>query len=380
MGVGIDSISKPTFKHTSGEYVRLATFDLSIDGTKQGCCCIRLTKFRLITLLIIGLISVIMVLYMYIIPSALQTSSSLEKPQLATASAEAMPNWDLEHSTAEAMPNWDLEHSIETGHIRYKHTKRHLPNCLIIGARKAGTRALLTFLDLHPQIQIAQKEIHFFDDDERWARGFEFYRKKMPYSFPGQMILEKTPAYFSCKQVPERVYKMNSTIKLLLIVRDPVDRAISDYLQIHLKKLSKNKTDKTFEEQAIDENGKVIISFNPISRSLYFRYMTFWLRYFSIDHFLILNGASLVDDPYTQVKQVEKFLGLESKISKDMFYYNETKGFYCIRNEFREKCLAKSKGRPHPEISPLVIKTLRDFYRPFNQVFYQLVGTDFGWS
>ncbi len=376
MGVGIESISKPTLKHTSGRYVRLATFDSSvseglaqdsIDGTNQGCCCVRLTKFRLITLLVVSLITVIMVLYTSIIPSVSQTSSSLEEPKLEMASPEAIPDWALQHS-------------LETGHIRYKHTKRRLPYCLIIGARKAGTRALLTFLDLHPQIRTAKNEVHFFDNDESYARGLEFYRKRMPYSFPGQVTLEKTPAYFTVKHVPERVYKMNSTIKLLLIVRDPVDRAISDYLQVHLNKVAKNKTDKTFEEHAIDEYGNVIASFNPIVRSLYFKYMTFWLRYFSVDQFLILNGASLIYDPYTQVKRVEKFLGLESKISKDMFFYNETKGFYCIRNEFREKCLVDSKGRTHPEISPLVIQKLRDFFRPYNMRFYQLVGVDFGWS
>ena len=92
------------------------------------------------------------------------------------------------------------------------------------GIRKAGTRALITFLNLHPQIQTAKNEVHFFDDKETFDNGMEWYRKRMPYSFTGQITLEKTPGYFKTREAPERVYKMNATVKILLIVRDPTER------------------------------------------------------------------------------------------------------------------------------------------------------------
>jgi len=53
----------------------------------------------------------------------------------------------------------------------------------------------------------------------------------MPPTLEGQVTMEKTPSYFVTKEVPERVYKMNPSIKLLVVVRDPVTRAISDYTQ-----------------------------------------------------------------------------------------------------------------------------------------------------
>jgi hypothetical protein len=64
---------------------------------------------------------------------------------------------------------------------RSSHTKRHLPHCLIIGARKAGTRALLHFLNLHSQIQTSRKEIHFFD--RSYELGLDWYRKQMPFAY-----------------------------------------------------------------------------------------------------------------------------------------------------------------------------------------------------
>lgn len=109
-------------------------------------------------------------------------------------------------------------------------TKR-LPQCIIIGVRKAGTRALITFLNLHPEIVIAEREAHFFNNkDGRYWRGLEYYRDRMPRSWPNQITIEKTPKYLFHDDAPARIAKMNASIKLILIVRDPVDRMISEYV------------------------------------------------------------------------------------------------------------------------------------------------------
>lgn len=116
--------------------------------------------------------------------------------------------------------------------MHFQKTGRRLPQALIVGVRKCGTRALLEMLFLHPRIQKAAGEVHFFDRDENYERGLDWYRKKMPYSFRGQITIEKSPSYFVTPEVPERVRAMNASIKLMMIVRDPVTRAISDYTQL----------------------------------------------------------------------------------------------------------------------------------------------------
>jgi Sulfotransferase domain len=110
--------------------------------------------------------------------------------------------------------------------------KRRLPHMLIIGVRKCGTRALLEMLNLHPRIQKASGEVHFFDRDDNYRRGLEFYRSKMPESTEQQITIEKSPSYFVTSEASERIRAMNASIKLLLIVREPVVRAISDYTQL----------------------------------------------------------------------------------------------------------------------------------------------------
>ena len=275
------------------------------------------------------------------------------------------------------VPTTTAEDKDENGRIRYKHTRRKLPGCIIIGTRKAGTRALLTFLNLHPQIIAAKQEVHFFDDN--YENGLEWYRKSMPYSFPEQITIEKTPAYFVTSEAPELIYKMNSSILLLLIVRDPVERAVSDYNQIMLKKQARNKPIATFEELAIDKKGNVNHTYNAIKRSVYAHYMARWLRYFPLKQIHIVSGEGLVDDPLPHIHDIEDFLGIDHRITKDNFYFNETRGFYCIRNETMEKCLNPSKGREHPPVRTEVMNKLRAYFRPYNEKFYDMVNKKFGW-
>lgn len=81
-----------------------------------------------------------------------------------------------------------------------------LLQALVIGVRKCGTRALLEMLYLHPRIQKAAGEVHFFDRDENYWKGLEWYRKKMPYSFRGQITIEKSPSYFVMPEVSHNYY------------------------------------------------------------------------------------------------------------------------------------------------------------------------------
>jgi len=65
-----------------------------------------------------------------------------------------------------------------------------LPQCLIVGVRKGGTRALLEFLNLHPDVQAERQEVHFFDRENRFKRGLAWYRRQMPATHEGENICE----------------------------------------------------------------------------------------------------------------------------------------------------------------------------------------------
>ncbi|XP_022915860.1 heparan sulfate glucosamine 3-O-sulfotransferase 1 [Onthophagus taurus] len=268
----------------------------------------------------------------------------------------------------------------------YPKPAQRLPQAIIIGVRKCGTRALLEMLYLHPMIQKAAGEVHFFDRDENYNRGLDWYRMKMPHSYDGQITIEKSPSYFVTPEVPERIRAMNASVRLLLIVREPVTRAISDYTQLRAHAASSTPASilptpspKTFEQLSLHSNGTINEAYKPLAISVYHNYVHRWLEVFSREQILVVNGDSLIEDPVPQLQRIEKFLGLEPHIGNHNFYFNETKGFYCLRNETSDRCLRETKGRRHPRVDPNIVAKLRKYYGEHNQKFYELIGEDLGW-
>ncbi|XP_049776413.1 heparan sulfate glucosamine 3-O-sulfotransferase 5 [Schistocerca cancellata] len=241
-------------------------------------------------------------------------------------------------------------------------------------------------LALHPRVQKAAGEVHFFDRDDNYRRGLDWYRRKMPHSFRGQITIEKSPSYFVTPEVPERIRAMNASVKLLVIVREPVTRAISDYTQLRSHAAATAATAgqppppaRSFEQLALRPDGSVNVAYRPLAISLYHTFVPRWLEVFDRGQILVVNGDQLIEDPVSQLRRIERFLGLEPRIGHHNFYFNRTKGFYCLRNETADKCLRDSKGRRHPRVDPRVVAKLRRFFSEHNQRFYELVGEDLGW-
>lgn len=259
---------------------------------------------------------------------------------------------------------------------------RQLPHAIIIGVRKGGTRALLEMLSLHPAVVKASQEVHFFDSDENYGRGFAWYRSRMPLSISSHVTIEKSPAYFTTEKVPERIFGMNVSVKLLVIVREPVTRAVSDYAQVLEGKRRKNKTYPGFEALAIDSaTCSVNTKYKAVSTSVYTKHLERWLRFFPAQQLHVVDGDRLISDPLPELQMVERFLNLTPRIGRDNLYFNATRGFYCLRSQRHRvtRCLAGSKGRTHPHVPPAALDKLRLFFRPYNQKFYQITGRTFSW-
>ncbi|MFH4981413.1 hypothetical protein AB6A40_008122 [Gnathostoma spinigerum] len=260
---------------------------------------------------------------------------------------------------------------------------QRLPQCLIIGARKGGTRALLDALSLHSQIRIVHHEMHFFNSNETYAKGLEWYRSQMPHTSEEQVTIEKTPGYYTNEYAPQRAYQMNSSLKLILIVRDPVIRVISDFTQVLYTKQDRNKSRPVFEDEVfINGSNRINIDYKPVRNSLYAIHMQQWLKYFPLSSFLILDGDIFIHNPLSQLKQVERFLGLPPEINESQLVFNRHKGFFCFRRRGRRtaKCLGHTKGRAHVYVSKYSQHRLRVKLRPHNRKFYHLVNRWWNWD
>ncbi|KAK1804766.1 hypothetical protein P4O66_003614 [Electrophorus voltai] len=203
-------------------------------------------------------------------------------------------------------------------------------------------------------------------------------RGLMPRTLDSQITMEKTPSYFVTQEAPHRIASMSRETKLIVVVRNPVTRAISDYTQT----LSKKPDIPSFEELAFKNRsqGMVDTSWNAIRIGMYIVHLENWLQYFRLSQIHFVSGERLITDPAGELGRVQDFLGLKRIITDKHFYFNRTKGFPCLKkpeSSSLPRCLGKSKGRTHVQIDQEVIEQLRDFYRPFNVKFYEMVGHDF---
>ncbi|KAM5151816.1 uncharacterized protein ACMZJ9_010073 [Mantella aurantiaca] len=256
---------------------------------------------------------------------------------------------------------------------------KRLPQAIIIGVKKGGTRALLEALRAHPDVRAVGVEPHFFD--RNYEKGLEWYRDLMPRTIEGQITMEKTPSYFVTNEAPQRIYSMAKDTKLIVVVRNPVTRAISDYTQT----LSKKPEIPTFEVLAFKNRtlGLIDASWSALRIGIYALHLESWMQYFPLSQILFVSGEHLITNPAEELAKVQDFLGLQRIITDKHFYFNKTKGFPCLKkpeDTGAPRCLGKSKGRTHPKIDPEVIQRLKKFYKPFNAMFYQMTGQDFQWE
>ncbi|CAI5443568.1 unnamed protein product [Caenorhabditis angaria] len=261
------------------------------------------------------------------------------------------------------------------------------PDALIIGVRKGGTRALLEALNLHEAVRIVRKETHFFDAN--YTLGTGWYAEQMPQvDAEEQIIIEKTPGYFTSKNAPKRVHQLNPKMKIILIVRHPVFRTISDFTQVYYNKLEQNKTLPilSIESFKIDEkSGKEVINldYKPVSNSLYDVHFENWLKYFDLSQMHIVNGDVFRANPLNELRRLETFLQLPRQIQASQLHFDRKKGFFCFENLKKSSkihCLGQSKGRKHREVSEKTQKKLADFFRFHNFQFFRLVNRTFSWD
>ena len=261
--------------------------------------------------------------------------------------------------------NFDFEH-LFVG-------KQRLPSVIIIGAQKAGTRALIEFLRHHPSIAATKHEQDRFSSKTLFDPEdltFEEYRRCMPLSTESQITLEKSPNYFASEAAPVRLFQyqeyLGKKIKLILTVVPPVNRSVSHFYHNFKKG---RETDMNNLSVTITAPNSVYTR-----NSLYGRNLLRWLKFFTMDQILIVNGTALAkENPAFTLQKVEQFLELQTYLTPDHFIFSATKGFYCYKKIF-QSCLGDSKGqKKHSKpLSHDDIATLGKIFTPDLELFYNL--------
>lgn len=187
-------------------------------------------------------------------------------------------------------------------------SRGRLPDYLLIGGMKCGSTSLHDQLDRHPDIFTPRaKEPGFFSRDERFARGIEWYKGLFAEATPGQRCGESSTCYTRWPhfgEVAPRIHEHLPDIKLVYIMRHPVDRAYSHYRHEMTERDRDKRGSVVSFEAALEETEEYVDS------SLYLKQIERFLEHYSRDRFHFLLLDDLKREPVPTLRGVQEHLGL----------------------------------------------------------------------
>lgn len=247
----------------------------------------------------------------------------------------------------------------------YIFNKYRIVEFIIMGVQKGGTTALANNISHHPEIYIDpnpnpfKSEIHFFDIN--FKKGIEFYKKHFDYN--KKIVGEKTPDLIYLDYTFPYIQSINPYLKIILILRNPIHRAISAW---KLNKKYFNETN-TFEE-AIElelltkqnENKTFYTAVTHyLQRGLYYKQIQELLKWFSKDNLLILFNDEVKGNMEKEYNRVYKFLNLEP-------YTQEYK-------------LVFESDQNNIDIDKKLLNKLKKFFKKDVRDLEKFVGKNLGW-
>ena len=256
-----------------------------------------------------------------------------------------------------------------------------LPDVIIIGAMKCGTTSLFRYLSEHPDFfPPKSKEIHYFDYN--YDKGVDWYRDKFPTKIrkwkcrlKGQAMMtgEASPYYMFHPHAMRRIASLLPDVKLIVLLRNPVDRAYSHYHN----EVRHGRESLTFEQALDAEPGRLAGELEKmlqdefyfsvhhghhayLARGIYVEQLKACQPYFKREQFFIVDSENMSADLQGVYDTVCAFLGLVPHTTKNGKQHN--------LGGYKEKM-------PHE-----LRRRLIDYYAPHNRALYDYLGKRFDWD
>ena len=173
-----------------------------------------------------------------------------------------------------------------------------VPDFLYIGTSKAGSTWLFNALAIHPDVWLASnKGLYYFD--AHYDRGLDWYRAQFEGA-DGQAVGEFSHSYLSSPEAPERIATYSPTMRLLVCLREPVDRAFSDYLD-----LAKNNGFTGSFTEAVEQHPRLL------DRGRYATHLSHYLEHFPATQIHVGFFDDLKTGAQEYADEVYDFLGID---------------------------------------------------------------------
>jgi hypothetical protein len=231
-----------------------------------------------------------------------------------------------------------------------------LPNFVIIGTQKGGTSLLYRLLIRHPLVEpAATKELHFFDNN--FAEGQSWYERYFPQSkrIDDRKTVsgEATPSYLFDPLVPERMAKTVPDARLIALLRNPVDRAYSQYQM----RVRRGHEDRSFEE-AIRQETAGESRADYLARGRYAEQLERFAFFADRNNLLVMKAENFFSHRWDVFDRTLEFLELPPLAPFDV---------------------PPSTKSTYPPMDPDTRNRLEAYFEPYNQKLYEHLGVDFGW-
>ena len=199
------------------------------------------------------------------------------------------------------------------------------PDFLIIGAARSGTTWLYECLKRHPDVYMARSkkpEPSFFLKDAEYEQGFDYYcQRYFSDALKSQVVGEASTSYLYQPWVPERIHKHLPDVKLIAVLRDPVDRAFSNFkasMENGFENLSFSDAVRYESERLSNPASRVeeeIAPFAYIDRGRYHSQLNRYLRFFPRHQICVLFFEDILQRPNDLRNRVDDFLGIPQHAS-----------------------------------------------------------------
>ena len=245
------------------------------------------------------------------------------------------------------------------------------PTFVIGGAQRCGTTWLYHLLDQHPQIHLARPinpEPKFFCHDPAPGRDRDWYLRTWFADVPADAIAigEKSTSYIDTPGVPQRIGRMLPDLKIVFMLRHPVERAISNYRFSKINGLETESIEVAFRQEAtrVAQTRFANLSVHPLAyveRGHYVRCLDGFIECMGRDRIKVLIKEHFERDPLKALADLLRFLGVEP-------------GFEPTGVDARHNVTDDPGLRiPHDLVGELI-----EIYRPSNRRLEQLLGRDLG--
>jgi len=269
---------------------------------------------------------------------------------------------------------------------------------IIGGAQKCGTSALARYLEQHPDIYIPDAEIHYFDIlAEKY--GLEWYLRQFKKG-EGKVVGEKTPRYIRFPEVAQCIKKYFPDIKMIFLLRDPVDRAYSHYWHMRRQGLEFRPFDVAITQSRL---FGLLDGPDYLKRGMYVDQLKHWYGEFDRDQILVLKAEDLKESAQRILDHVFAFIGVSpgvkvltppvhvGTVPRNAFHYvlllpvnamkhlNNYRICALQRILFRtNRFLLKFNRQGYPKMREKTRSKLESFFSPYNNELKALTGV--GWD